>query len=93
MGEKVEKDSVFDKIAKGIEKFNKFRNPEARAELVSIAENQILIRFSGHMCYTCGTYDYFEDLLYEIRDLGVEIRIKDWQMENESYLVLYEIAG
>ena len=39
-----------NKLLKGIEKFNEIRVPEAKAELVEIKGNEVLVRFSGHMC-------------------------------------------
>ncbi len=92
MGAKNERETVSEKIVKGIESFNGFRAPEARAELLTMDGKEILVRFYGHMCFTCGTFDYFEDLLYEIKDLGLELRLKKWWRDEENgYLVVYEI--
>ena len=44
-----------------------------------------------HMCYTCGVYDYFEDLVYELEDLGVKSKIKDYKRFNNYFLVEYKI--
>jgi len=83
-----------NKLLKGIEKFNEIRVLEAKAELVEIKGNEVLVRFSGHMCFTCGTYDYFEDLIYEAKDCGIELKIKDFKRDKEnSYLVTYQIKG
>jgi len=81
------------KILMAIEKFNEIRIPEAKAELIEFKENNFLIKFSGHMCFTCGTYDYFEDLIYELKDRGIETKIKDYQNFGNYYLVHYEIKG
>jgi hypothetical protein len=81
----------YKKILMAIEKFNEIRVPEAKAELIEFKENNFLIKFSGHMCFTCGTYDYFEDLIYEFKDWGIEIKIKDYQNFGDYYLVHYEI--
>jgi len=83
---------ILKTVLKGIEKFNDLRAPEARAQLVEFREGKILVRFSGQMCFSCGVFDYFEDLLYEIRDLGIKVEIKDFRRESEDcYLVLYKI--
>jgi hypothetical protein len=81
----------YKKILMAIEKFNEIRVPEAKAELVEFKGNNFLIKFSGHMCFTCGTYDYFEDLIYEFKDWGIAIKIKDYQNFGDYYLVHYEI--
>ena len=81
-----------NKLLKGIEKFNEIRVLEAKAELVEIKGNEVLVRFSGHMCFTCGTYDYFEDLIYEMKNLGINLQLKDYQRKNENYyLVTYRL--
>ena len=80
-----------EKISKAIENFNQIRSPEAVAELVKIKDSNFLIKFSGHMCYTCGVYDYFEDLVYELEDLGVKSKIKDYKRFNNYFLVEYKI--
>ncbi len=83
-----------NKLLKGIEKFNEIRVPEAKAELVEIKGNEVLVRFSGHMCFTCGTYDYFDDLIYEMKDLGIDLEIQGFKRENGNrYLVSYLIKG
>ena len=51
-----------------IEEFNKFRSPEAKAELLYIRGNVIVVKMSGTYCRSCGVYDYFEDLLWEFKD-------------------------
>jgi hypothetical protein len=82
---------IKNKILIAIERFNEIRRPEAVAELIELKGNNFLIKFSGHMCFTCGTYDYFEDLMYELCDLGVETKIKEFQNFGDYFLVRYEI--
>jgi hypothetical protein len=82
----------YEKIKTAIEKFNEIRIPEAKAELIEFKEKNFLIKFSGHMCFTCGTYDYFEDLIYELKGLGINAKIKNYQRQKEDYyLVDYQI--
>jgi hypothetical protein len=82
---------VKKRVLEGILKFNEIRKPEAIAQLVKLKNKEFLVKFSGHMCFTCGTYDYFEDLMYELRDLGVETKIKEFQNFGDYFLVRYEI--
>jgi hypothetical protein len=81
----------YEKILKAIEKFNEIRIPEAKAELIEFKENNFLIKFSGNMCFTCGTYDYFDDLLYELKDVGLETKIKSFKNCGDYYLVQYKL--
>jgi hypothetical protein len=82
---------IKNKILIAIEWFNEIRRPEAVAELIELKGNNFSIKFSGHMCFTCGTYDYFEDLMYELRDLGVEAKIKEFRNLGNYFLVRYQI--
>jgi len=85
---------IKEKIIEGIRKFNEIRSPEAKVELVKIKGNEVLTEFSGHMCFTCGTYDYFEDFVYEMKDLRVDLEIKNFKRENnERYLVTFLVKG
>ena len=59
-------------IERAVEEFNRYRAPEARAEILQVYHNIAIIKFSGSFCMSCGVYDYFEDLLW-ISDLSVEI--------------------
>mgnify|MGYP001031575589 CR=1 FL=1 len=76
---------IKEKILKGIERFNKIRKPEAIAEFVGLKNKKVLIKFSGHMCFTYRTYDYFEDLIYKMKNLGINFQLKDYQRKNENY--------
>jgi hypothetical protein len=66
-------------VLKGIERFNEIRVPEAKTELLKIKKNEILVRFSGHMCFTCGAYDYFDDLIFEMLEVGLWLEKKNFK--------------
>ena len=82
-----------EKIQRAIKNFNEIRKPEAIAELVELKKNKFLVKFSGHMCFTCGTYDYFEDLLYELSDVGLNAKIISYQNFYNYFLVQYQIVN
>jgi superoxide reductase len=62
-------------VLKAINEFNKYRSPEAKAKVVSFNGDSFIIEFSGTFCYTCGFYDYFDDLrlILEVSELTTEI--------------------
>jgi len=63
-------------VLKAIYEYNKYHSPEAKAELMEIREDNLTIIFEGPFCLSCGVYDYFEDLIYEIKRLiDIEIEI------------------
>jgi|YelNatPaOPRAMG01_1025707.scaffolds.fasta_scaffold03950_3 thiol:disulfide interchange protein len=53
---------------KAIEKFVERFWPEAKVDLIKENENEVIVDFYGHMCFTCGIYDYFDDFKYILED-------------------------
>lgn len=56
------------------EKFNRYRAPEAKAKILSIAKNRVKVKFEGTFCRTCGFYDYFDDFSIFAEDFGLKIK-------------------
>jgi len=79
-----------EKIEQAISQFNKYHGREARAHLKRIEGNKIAVEFSGPFCFSCGYYDYFEDLLMELEDLGIKGRILEIN-ENDYVEVVFSI--
>lgn len=84
--------SIKEKIVKGIKNLNKFRAPEAKSELIWIKNKKFLVKFSGPMCLSCGVYDYFDDLTFELKSLGLETKILGFQSFGNYFLVSYRIV-
>lgn len=77
-------------IDKAIEKYNKYRSPEATARLIYYQRDKFLVEFSGYFCLTCGYYDYFEDLIYILKEMGLKAKIeKIEEKENNTTLVTF----
>ncbi|MEM0488544.1 MAG: hypothetical protein QXR17_04475 [Candidatus Bathyarchaeia archaeon] len=57
-------------ILKAIEEYNRYRSPEAKAKLVEINGDEIILDIEGNFCCSCGVYDYLEDFIYEIKRLS-----------------------
>jgi hypothetical protein len=84
------------KIEGAIGAYNKYRSPEVTAELLHFQKDgeRFDVSFKGTFCRTCGFYDYFEDLVYEILDEAeIQTRIltvkEEW--DNENFMVTYLI--
>ncbi|MEM2929554.1 MAG: hypothetical protein QW797_01640 [Thermoproteota archaeon] len=63
-------------VLKAVDEYNKYRSPEAKARLIKIREDGLIIDFEGTFCQTCGVYDYLEDFIYELQrfvDMSTEI--------------------
>lgn len=63
---------IKDAVLKAICEYNKYHSPEARAKLVEINEKCFIVDFEGVFCSSCGVYDYFEDLIYELKNFTDE---------------------
>ncbi|MEM1554616.1 MAG: hypothetical protein QXJ72_07025 [Thermoproteota archaeon] len=59
-------------VLKAINEYNKYHSPEAKARLIKIGEKGFTVDFEGVFCFSCGVYDYFEDLIYELKNFTVE---------------------
>lgn len=84
------------KIEGAIKTYNMYRSPEVIAELLKIQNDgeKFAVSFKGTFCRTCGFYDYFEDLVYEILDeADIHTRVlklkEEWK--TESFIVTYLI--
>jgi len=65
-------------IREAIQAYNRYRAPEARAEVIDIDEDgNVRVRFEGHFCVTCGVNDYIEDLKYFLEDVGVRADLQE----------------
>jgi len=43
---------------KAVKAYNHFRSPEAKARLIEIKKDKLIMDFEGSFCRTCGVYDY-----------------------------------
>lgn len=79
----------YGKVINAIKEFNRLFH--ADCELISINKEEITVLFKGHICFTCGAYDYFEDLAYILsQELGEEIGVKEYtQTDRGEYIVKF----
>ena len=77
-------------MLEAIEEYNRYRAPEAKAELISFNGASFKVRFIGSFCYTCGFYDYLEDLKIILEEKGVNVEIRRVEeIEGRSYRSIY----
>ena len=60
-------------VDKAIELYNRYRAPEAKAELLRIDVDTVIVLFRGSFCETCGINDWVEDFKFVLEDLGAEV--------------------
>ena len=78
---------VEDIVKKAIDEYNRYRSPEANAELVdlNLSRGTLLVRFAGSFCMTCGLIDWIEDLAYIIEDHGIKAKLMDVDLSKASH--------
>ena len=83
-------------ILRAIEVYNRYRSPMAIAKLVDMEKDGFIIKFEGAFCLGCGVRDYFEDFIYEFKNLNENFRVKIKETEQfgpQSYRVHYVVEG
>ena len=65
-----------DAVVKAVEEYNKYRCPEACAEILWVDGNKAYIYIEGTYCATCGLYDWLEDLAYILEEKGVPAKLQ-----------------
>ncbi len=78
-------------IEKAVRAYNRYRGLEVQAKIIGYSENTLIIDFKGTYCQTCGLCDYFEDLVYDLKDLiDLEIKIENAEpIGRDTYRVKY----
>jgi len=71
-------------VLRAVETYNRYRSPEAEAEIIDYDNGVLTVRFRGSFCFTCGVNDWIEDLKYVLEDHGVEAEIIDIIEESET---------
>jgi hypothetical protein len=78
-------------IKKVLEKFKKLFGKEAIVEIIDFDKNKITAKFYGNMCYTCGTYDYFDDfaIIYS-EECKEKLQVESFKRINDEYIVIFK---
>ncbi|MEM2986785.1 MAG: hypothetical protein QXV60_01630 [Nitrososphaerota archaeon] len=86
------KKNIFTKeeIERVIEEYNKYRVPEAEARLISFDKEYLKVEFKGSFCYSCGFYDYFDDLKILLEEKGLKTKIINIKEINEGAIVTFK---
>uniref|UniRef100_A0A7J2TIS8 N-acetyltransferase domain-containing protein n=1 Tax=Archaeoglobus fulgidus TaxID=2234 RepID=A0A7J2TIS8_ARCFL len=67
-----------------VEKFNRYRSPEAKAKILEISDEKAVVEISGPFCVSCGIFDYFEDIAVE-----ANAKVADYRESENGFLVTY----
>lgn len=75
-----------EKLKEAVELYNKYRAPEANAEIVDINDEHLIVKFTGSFCMWCGVDEWIEDFKYVLEDVGLKAELVEYQ-EPEGPLV------
>jgi len=79
-------------LSEAAEEYNRYRAPEAEAEVLGVEGDRFMVRFTGSFCYTCGFYDYFDDYAFLLEDdYGVRVRIAEVREVEDGAVVSFEL--
>ncbi len=75
-------DHVLKVVARIIDRYNRYRVPEAEAKPVaveSVGKGLYLLKvlFTGSFCGTCGVRDWVEDLAYVAESMGFKVDLEE----------------
>lgn len=85
---------IREAVERTIEEYNRYRRSIAEARLIKLEGEEVLLEISGSLCQTCGTHDYLEDFIYEMKRVTNEYEAKMEgyrQMDEESFIVKYRV--
>jgi len=83
--------SIKERIIRAISRYNRYRVPEVRAELISYDNDSFQVRFTGTFCYTCGFYDYFDDLRYVLKEFNLSTEILEVKEVDGGAIVKFKL--
>jgi len=80
-------------IEKVIKEYNEYRSPEATARRISMNDKSFKIGLTGHFCYTCGFYDYFDDFKILLEETGLKTKITEIKEIEEGAIVKFTMES
>lgn len=80
-------------VEKAVDEYNKYRAPEAKASIEHLKRGELKVRIEGTFCFTCGFYDYIDDLKIELEDAGVHVEVREVKEVLEEVEVTFTVKG
>jgi len=81
-----------NRLLKGIRTYNRYRSPLAKAELHDFSSDDFEVVFRGNFDVYCCMDEYFVDLVYELKEVGIDADLVDFSLiEEGKYLAEYKI--
>ncbi len=84
-------------IHRAVKIYNRYRRPEAEAQILRVSEDKVVVEFRGSFCRTCGIRDWVEDFKYVLEDLGVENELIEYiepvEINKDYRIGVFKIKG
>jgi len=55
--------------------YNRYRVPEAKAIILRMSRNRVVMVIAGSFCKTCGVVDWIEDVAFSLRLYGIRLKL------------------
>lgn len=81
-------------VERAVKKYNRYREPEAKAHVLEIRDDKIIVKFTGSFCNTCGIRDWVEDFKYILEEYGIKNQLIEYiePEDNNDYRIgIFEI--
>ncbi len=62
-------------INNALNEYNKYRFPEAKARILKLENDKLVVMIEGSYVTTCGLYDWLEDLIYILEKFDIDASI------------------
>ena len=70
--------------------YNRYRVPEARAIVLRISRNRVVMAVMGSFCKTCGVVDWIEDVTFSLKTHGVKLELVNIrELERDVMLAVF----
>lgn len=81
-------------LDRAIKNYNRYRTHLATARLLESGEGYIVVQFEGPFSRACCMDEYFHDLTYELKDVGLKATpTQVREVGHEKFVVRYSIES
>ncbi|NIQ07096.1 MAG: hypothetical protein GWO20_15635 [Candidatus Korarchaeota archaeon] len=79
-------------LKRTLREYNELRSPYATATLLTIDSDEFKVQFEGHFARSCCMDEYFLDLMYDLKEKGIETKFQGFEHVGvERFVAEYKI--
>ena len=80
-----------ERLARVVDEYNRYRQPEMSARLLEVSCDGIYVEFRGH--FRCSITEWVEDFKYVAKELGIELELVDVETRPGSVVGVFKARG